>query len=166
MKSKNLTPEELKEQNERIAKECNEYLMVGQEERKAEVSKALSHLLGVVEAETIDVKFESTAGEAVLKIRANPPQKTLKEIQRISDASVNGDTSKEDELKMCELMEYLTIDPVIPAALWESGEVPEEIAVKIIMALGISTIEKQEERERELKNFREKRGRAKTTKHS
>lgn len=160
MKTTDMTPEELKAQNERIERECLDDIEEKRGERQQEVSTALSHLLGVVESNTIDVEFDGANDTAILKVRASPSQRVMQDIFKMGEAAHNGEgLGSFDEDRVCEILEYLTVDPIIPKAVWMSGDVPDEIAAKVIVSVMLHKVEAQEAIEEDIKNFRKnKRG--------
>jgi predicted nuclease of restriction endonuclease-like RecB superfamily len=162
-----LTQEEADLLNQQTEAELQRDVAEYERNREEKVSKGLSHLLGVVESEFIEIEFTGATSKAVLKIRANPSQKTFLDLTRISQKAEKGqETTEEEEDRLCEILEYLCIEPVIPAEVWKSGDVPEEIAARIIIELGKHKVQKREEMENDIKSFRKDRRRNEVARNS
>ena len=158
-----MSKEEAEALNATTREELDDKVQEGNEKKNIQVSSALQKLINVTESESIKVVFTGPAGEANLEIRANPSQKTMQDLVRISKDAEDGREAKtDDEDKLCKILEYLTIDPVIPFAVWKSGELPEEIAARIIVELVKYKAIKQDDLEDEIGNFRKIRRGAKT----
>lgn len=150
-----LTQEEADLLNQQTEAELQRDVAEYERNRQETVSKALSHLLGVVESEFFEIEFTGASTKATLKVRANPPQKVLRDLMEISQKAENGhETTEAEEARLCEILEYLCIEPVIPAEVWKAGQVPDEIAARIIIELGKHKVRKQEEMEQDIKSFR------------
>ena len=159
-----ITQEEADLLNQQTEAELQKDVAEYERQKTQAVSNALDHLLGVVKSETIEVKFSCSSSEAKLKIKANPSQKVMQDLVRISKAVEQGKQNiEEDEDRLCRIMEDLTVEPVIPFELWKSGEIPEEISARIIIELIKHKATRQEEMEEDIKSFRKDRRRSKTT---
>jgi hypothetical protein len=162
----NLTPQEADELNRQTEAELQQDVEQFENERKAVVSSALQHLLDVTEHELIEIPFSSSAGEAILKVKANPPQKTMKDLMRISQAAEKGEeTTDEEENRLCRILEDLTIEPKIPFEVWKSGQVPDVIAARIIVELMKHTARQQDEMVEEVESFRKDGRRTKASRN-
>lgn len=139
------------------------------DERMEKTSSALSLLMEVTASETIEIIFEAKGKKAKIEIIANPPQKILTELfqaaQKAEQLAISGDAQgdviKQTEERLCEILEYLTVQPKISKAVWQSGELSDEIASRIIFELMKYKVQKREVMEQELIPFRQNRRGAK-----
>lgn len=160
------TQEEADKLNAQTKAELEAEFKEDAEQKQAVVNSGLRHLLDVVQAETIDVKFNTSGGEAVLKIKANPTQKELHDLARISKNAMEGiEEMAGDEDRFCHILESLCVDPPIPFDVWKSGEVPDEIPAYMVIELGKHKEIKQIEMEEDVSSFRENYRRAKTARN-
>ena len=152
-----MSEETIAEQNARVEKELEDGVTQYEEQRGAEVSSALAHLIHATESETIDVTFGSGKDAYTIKVMASPPQRILESVTALNEK----EPTRKDEIALCETLEYICVDPKITSDEWDSGQLSDEIPARIIFELMTHKIVKQDAMEEEIKSFREDKRRAK-----
>ena len=155
-----MTQEEVDALNEKTRGELAESVEAYEDKKTAQVSMAIRTLIEVTESETHDIEFSGPAGSSTIKVMVSPPQKMLEDLFKIGGKAEGAqETSDEDEDRLCEILEYICVEPKIPYDVWKSGQLSDEIAAKIIFELMKHKVSKHDEMVKEIETFRQdKRG--------
>ena len=155
-----LTQEEADALNEKTRTDLAESVEQYETKKTAQVSSAIQTLINVTESETHDIEFSGPAGSCTIKVMVSPPQKMLEDLFKIGGKAEGAqETSAEDEDRLCEILEYICVEPKIPYDVWMSGQLSDEIAAKIIFELMKHKVSKHDEMVTEIETFRsDKRG--------
>lgn len=154
MKLDDLTPEEIEDLNDQTRAELESDMAESEAKKSAVVSSAIQKLISVTESETTDVVFEGPAGSCTVTVMVSPPQKIFEDLMQIANRSESGEDSDADQGRMCEILEYVCVEPKISKDVWMSGQLSDEIPARIIVELMKHKVSKHEEMESELKQFR------------
>lgn len=155
-----LTPEEVEDLNDQTREELLDDLEERDEQRAVVVSSAIKNLISVTESEAVDIEFSGPAGSCTITVMVSPPQKIFEDLVKIATTAEKQEkTSSEDTERMCEILEYLCIEPKIPKDVWMSGQLSDDIPARIIVELMKHKALKHDSMESELTSFRQnKRG--------
>ena len=155
-----LTAEEAEAINRKTRTELAESVEQYETKKNVQVSSAIQTLINVTESETHYVVFSGPAGICKIKVMVSPPQKMLEDLFKIGGKAEEAqETSEEDENRLCEILEYICVDPKISYDIWKSGQLSDEIAAKIIFELMKYKVSKHDEMVTEIETFRQdKRG--------
>jgi len=154
------TPEKIDALNEKTRAELAESVEAYEDKKTSQISMAIRTLIEVTESETHDIEFSGPAGSCTIKVMISPPQKMLEDLFKIGGKAEDAqETSAEDEDRLCEILEYICVEPKIPYDVWKSGQLSDEIPAKIIFELMKQKVSKHEEMVTEIETFRtDKRG--------
>lgn len=155
-----LTAEEAEAINRKTRAELAESVEAYETKKTGQVSSAIQTLINVTESETHEIEFSGPAGSCTIKVMVSPPQKMLEDLFKIGGKAEGAqETSEEDEDRLCEILEYICVEPKIPYDVWKSGQLSDEIAAKIIFELMKRKVTKHEGMVKEIETFRQdKRG--------
>ena len=155
-----LTQEEADTLNEKTRADLSESVEAYETQKTAQVSSAIQTLINVTESETHDIEFSGPAGSCTIKVMVSPPQRMLEDLFKIGGKAEGAqETSAEDEARLCEILEYICVEPKISYDVWMSGQLSDEIAAKIIFELMKHKVSKHDEMVKEIETFRQdKRG--------
>ena len=155
-----LTQEEADALNKKTRTDLAESVEQYETKKTAQVSSAIQTLINVTESETHDIEFSGPAGSCTIKVMVSPPQKMLEDLFKIGGKAEGAqETSPEDEDRLCEILEYICVEPKISYDVWKSGQLSDEIAAKIIFELMKHKVSKHDEMVTEIETFRpDKRG--------
>ena len=155
-----MTQEEVDALNEQTRADLAESVEAYETKKTGQVSMAIRTLIEVTESETHDIEFSGPAGSCIIKVMVSPPQKMLEDLFKIGGkAEGSQETSAEDENRLCEILEYICVEPKISYDVWMSGQLSDEIAAKIIFELMKHKVSKHDEMVTEIETFRQdKRG--------
>ena len=155
-----MTQEEVDALNKKTRTELAESVEQYETKKTAQISSAIQTLINVTESETHKIEFSGPAGSCVIKVMVSPPQRMLEDLFKIGGkAEGDQETSPEDETRLCEILEYICVEPKISYDVWMSGQLSDEIAAKIIFELMKHKVSKHDEMVKEIETFRpDKRG--------
>ena len=155
-----MTQEEVDALNKKTRTELAESVEQYETKKTAQVSSAIQTLINVTESEIYDIEFSGPAGSCTIKVMVSPPQRMLEDLFKIGGKAEGAqETSDEDEARLCEILEYICVEPKIPYDVWKSGQLSDEIAAKIIFELMKHKVSKHDEMVTEIETFRpDKRG--------
>jgi len=150
-----MTPEEVDLLNATTRTELAESVEQYETKKTAQVSSAIQTLINVTESETHNIEFSGPAGSCIIKVMVSPPQRMLEDLFKIGGKAEGAqETSEEDENRLCEILEYICVEPKIPYDVWKSGQLSDEIAAKIIFELMKHKVSKHDEMVTEIETFR------------
>ena len=155
-----LTQGEADALNKKTRVELAESVEQYETKKTAQVSSAIQTLINVTESETHDIEFSGPAGSCIIKVMVSPPQRMLEDLFKIGGKAEGAqETSEEDENRLCEILEYICVEPKISYDVWMSGQLSDEIPAKIIFELMKHKVSKHDEMVKEIETFRpDKRG--------
>ena len=155
-----LTQKEADAINEKTRVDLEESVEQYETKKTDKVSCAIQTLINVTESETHDIEFSGPAGSCTIKVMVSPPQKMLEDLFKIGGKAEGAqETSLEDEARLCKILEYICVEPIISYDVWMSGQLSDEIAAKIIFELMKHKVSKHDEMVKEIETFRpDKRG--------
>ena len=161
-----LTQEEADALNKKTRTELAESVEQYETKKTAQVSSAIQTLINVTESETIEIEFSGPAGSCTIKAMVSPPQNMLEDLFKIGGKAEEAqETTPEDENRLCEILEYICVEPNIPYDVWKSGQLSDEIAAKIIFELMKHKVSKHDEMVTEIETFRQDKRRPKNTRN-
>ena len=156
-----MTQEEADALNKKTRTDLAESVEQYETNKTAQVSSAIQTLINVTESETHEIVFSGPAGSCTIKVMVSPPQKMLEDLFKIGGKAEGAkETSPEDEDRLCEILEYICVEPKIPYDVWKSGQLSDEIAAKIIFELMKHKVSKHDEMVTEIETFRQDKRRA------
>lgn len=157
-----MTPEEVAALNEQTTADLAESVEEYEVNKSVQVSSAIQTLINVTESETLKVEFYGPAGSSTIEIMVSPPQKMLEDLFKIGGKAEGAqETSDKDDNRLCEILEYICVEPKISFDVWKSGQLSDEIPAKIIFELMKRKATKHEEMVAEIETFRPNKRRAK-----
>ncbi|MHA1290313.1 MAG: hypothetical protein ACTSPB_23265, partial [Candidatus Thorarchaeota archaeon] len=120
------TPEKIDALNEKTRAELAESVEAYEDKKTSQISMAIRTLIEVTESETHDIEFSGPAGSCTIKVMISPPQKMLEDLFKIGGKAEDAqETSAEDEDRLCEILEYICVEPKIPYDVWKSGQLSD-----------------------------------------
>ena len=161
-----LTQKEADALNKKTRTDLAESVEQYETKKTAQVSSAIQTLINVTESETHDIEFSGPAGSCTIKVMVSPPQRMLEDLFKIGGKAEGAqETSPEDENRLCEILEYICVEPNIPYDVWKSGQLSDEIPAKIIFELMKHKVSKHDGMVKEIETFRPDKRRPKNTRN-